>query len=287
MRRDLTEREILFHQLNPPKPTLAESLENAALREYEPNWKIPTVYERDFCFSTLLLQSAVFRPAIGPRASGLHMKLIPTAKSTATSTRDVVRLSGEELRQDDESLLLAIIKRLKGQSLDRAQNLSIQFKPRVFVREDLNWPDSGVSTAKLMDCIRRLKKTHLDIRYAFGGEHTVSFISDYEAPKGKDWTIHVAPRLAQMFAGKTTFLRVDTRQLLDEGLQTWLFGLVNASPWKRPMPVSELQSLAGDTKPQKKFVYRLKATLQVLLSKGVITEFSVQGGLVTIVRADT
>lgn len=242
---------------------------------------LPKLYSRDFGFSTALLKSAVFRPAIGARQT--YTEDAPLTVQCASG--DTVQLVGSELRQDDQTVLLAIIKMKQGRTLARSGTSSVKFVPRAFARDVLGWPDAGSSVEKLMDCVRRLKHTHIRMTYARGGEGTLSFVADYEAPKGGEWEVYLSPRLVEMFAGQTTYLNVEKRRSLREGLQTWLFGLVNADSCSEPFELASLRALAGaEGTAQKKFNANLRAALEVLLERQTIDGFEIDRKAVRIKR---
>lgn len=237
---------------------------------------MPKLFSRDFAFSPILLKSALFRSAErGARST--FTKEDPLMLTSAAG--DKITFLGEELRQDDQTVLLTFIKRVAGKSVES----SIALTPRKFVRE-LGWADSGASVEKLKASLKRLRAAYVLIEYAKGGEGTLGFVSDYETRGGEEWTVWLAPRLVILFAKQKTFLRVEERQSLKEGLQTWAFGFINASVCAEPFKLEEMREWAGSEATQKEFNRTLKVALEALVLAEVIVEFKMDRSAVRIVR---
>lgn len=237
---------------------------------------MPELFSRDFAFSPILLKSALFRSAERGFRATFTME-DPLMLTSAAG--DKITFLGEELRQDDQTVLLTFIKRVAGKSVES----SITLTPRKFVRE-LRWADSGASVEKLKASLRRLRSAYVLIEYAKGGEGTLGFVSDYEIRGGDEWTVWLAPRLVNLFAKQKTFLRVEERQALKEGLQTWAFGFINASVCAEPFPLENMRSWAGSEATQKEFNRALKTALEALVQAEVIVEFKIDRSAVKIVR---
>lgn len=248
--------------------------------QFDAETRLPKLYKRDYGLCPMLLKSAVFRPAIGARMT--YGKDTPLTIKAATG--DTLCLIGSELRQDDQTVLLAIIKEKAGTVLARSGTTSISFVPRAFCRDVLGWPDASTSVEKLLGCLRRLKDTYVRITYARGGEGTLSFVADYDAAKGQEWEVYLSPRLVEVFAKSTTYLNVEQRRGLREGLQTWAFGLINADACTEPFDLGELRELAGADCEQKKFNQSLRGALEVLQERGVIAGFEMGRKTVKVVR---
>lgn len=254
----------------------AAFVESAAnQRKRDDKLKVPDWHKRDTGFSPALLKSALFRCA----ERGARQMFTEEAPALFYSANnDKVTYTGEELRQDDLSVMLALIKLASGQNV----YAELLLTPRTFIRETLGWPDNGQSVAKLDKCLRRLKKASVHIYYASGGDGTLSFVSDHEM-LANGWKVWLAPRLLGLFAKQTTYLNVDDRRGL-VGLNAWLFGFINADPCSTPFKLEDLQVWSGSAKVQKEFNRDLRDSLQALQDSGLISEFDVGRKTVTIKR---
>lgn len=256
-----------------------EDTKSFAEKRDETEHRLPYLFKRDYAFSQLLLKSSLFRPATGSRAAGLKRQEVQTA------TADKVFLSGEELRQDDQTVLLAVLKEMQGKLVADSGATSYSFHPVPFARDVLGWPKSGQSTEKLLECIQRLKTSHLEIHYQKGGRGTLSFFADFDCPKGGEWKVYLSPKLLEMFERHaTTYLRIEEHRVLKEGLQTWLLGFINADSCADLFDVAEVQRLAGDARELKEFGRVLRKALEVLLDHGQIASFSLHRGKLRITR---
>lgn len=222
---------------------------------------MPELYTRDTAFSTALLKSALFRSTERGVRRTLRNAVI------ASAAGDEVTYSGEELRQDDQAVLLVFIKACAGELISS----EMRFSPRALVREELGWPDKGASVQRLGECLQRLKAARITIKYAKGGEGTLSFVSDYDMKPGQ-WSVWLAPRLLGLFAKQTTYLNVEARKGLT-GLSSWLFGFINADSCASAFELSSLREWAGSTAAQCHFNEALKTSLVALKEQGVIESY--------------
>lgn len=234
---------------------------------------MPELFARDTAFSTALLKSALFcSTERGARRTLLKAPI-------ASAAGDEVTYSGEELRQDDQAVLLAFIKACAGELISS----EMRFSPRALVREVLGWPDKGASVERLGECLKRLKTARVSIKYAKGGEGTLSFVSDYDMKPGQ-WSVWLAPRLLGLFAKQTTYLNVEARRGLT-GLSSWLFGFVNADSCTSAFNLADLRSWAGSTANQHHFNEALKASLLTLKLAGVIESYEMGRTRLKVVKS--
>jgi hypothetical protein len=178
---------------------------------------VPKLYKSSFALEPAMLKSALFRPAAGTRA------VFEQYTEVAVHGSHGMEYRGEELRQDDERVLMALLKLRAGELV----TAEARFVPRKFCREVLEWADSSDSVAKLKASIKRLHDARVRITYADGGENLYSFVSDAEL-HGDEWKVWLSPRLAQMFERSCTYVDMKTRLSLKDGLASWLYGFIKA-----------------------------------------------------------
>lgn len=132
--------------------------------------------------------------------------------------------TGEELRQDDETVWLQLIH------LARENGLAtpFQFTPYGFCKA-LHWPLTGQSYDRLDRCMTRLQATSLKITSSrLRNELSLSMLPRFQSKRRKDgdgglWTVRLHDELVILFSEfQYTQLEWQRRLTLPEGLATWL-----------------------------------------------------------------
>jgi hypothetical protein len=132
--------------------------------------------------------------------------------------------TGEELRQDDETVWLQLIH------LARENGLAtpFEFTPKKFC-EEISWSVNGQSYTHLEECMTRLQATSLKITSKrLGNAVSLSMLPGFKAKRIKNgegglWTVRMHDELVFLFA-EYQHTRVDwqCRITLSEGVATWL-----------------------------------------------------------------
>lgn len=238
---------------------------------------VPRLARDSLALSPFMLKSSLFSAVSqGPRvnfATYVELRAHPGYK---------VEFCGEELRQDDRMVLLALIK---ARSVGRTKLLSslaidlpIKFAPRRFCIKQLGWPDSSHSTKKLAACINRLKVARVRIYGERFGTHAFSLVS-YAALSPREWKVRLSEDLATIFSRPVTYLKQSVVADL-HGLDSWIYGYVSADRCDDDDGISRkhLRSLCGLTGySQNEFNRRLKLALKKLQELAVITGFKSSG----------
>ncbi len=136
-----------------------------------------------------------------------------------------ITYTGEELRQDDETVWLQLIHLARENGLSTA----FEFTPYSFCKA-INWPINGQSFDRLDKCMTRLHATSLKIASKrLGDEVSLSMLPGYTAKRRKNggdgglWRIRMHDELVFLFS-EFQYTRVEWQQrlALPEGLATWL-----------------------------------------------------------------
>jgi hypothetical protein len=254
---------------------MAESYAEKQHRAVRTLRKPKGIFDNALAFDTALLKSALFRAGTGTREVYATRAPVPAHGTTK------VYFTGEELRQDDQRVLLMLVKSRFGKPV----NDVIEFVPRTFVRDVLQWPDSGGSVKKLRSCIKRLKRASVDVEYFGGGEGSYSFVTDYEIEKRKNcWSIWLSSRLVDMFErARTTFIDEGKRLGLGDNFASWLYTFIKADACFAPIETAHLRAWSGlDSYEQKNFNRKLRAELEKLQAEGVVARFEIKGARLTL-----
>ena len=215
--------------------------------------------------------------------------------------------TGEELRQDDETVWLQLIH------LARQNGLAtpFQFTPYGFCKS-IGWSVTGQSYDRLDKCMTRLQATSLKISSErLGDEISLSMLPGYQAKRRKDgdgglWTVRMHDELVFLFS-EFQYTRVEwqRRLLLPEGLATWLHAYYASHREPYPVKVETLAVGAGlmsdlKTDPETddpasiaRYKERLRdvkklvvKALEALKATGFLADFEVTRKGLVIVRRD-
>jgi vacuolar-type H+-ATPase subunit E/Vma4 len=135
-----------------------------------------------------------------------------------------ITYTGEELRQDDETVWLQLIHLARENGLSTA----FSFTPKSFC-EAIRWTINGETYDRLDKCMTRLQATSLKISsQRLGDEVSLSMLPGYKANRRKDgdggvWTVRMHDELVFLFS-EFQYTRVEWQQrlALPVGLATWL-----------------------------------------------------------------
>ena len=158
-----------------------------------------------------------------------------------------INYTGEELRQDDETVWLQLIH------LARENGLAtpFQFTPYSFCKS-IRWPLTGQSYDRLDKCMTRLQATSLKIvSKRLGDEISLSMLPGFQSKRRKDgdgglWTVRMHDELVFLFS-EFQYTRVEWQQrlALPEGLATWLHAYYASSREPYDVKIETLAVGAG------------------------------------------
>jgi hypothetical protein len=202
-----------------------------------------------------------------------------------------VHYEGPELRQDDLAVLEGLI------SLTRDNELltePLRVKPAEFC-VSIGWSKSSSDKQKLLESITRMRKSDLHIvidSKNWGMFHLIGDIGESEDVDGNKaddggYNVCLSPTIRRLFAGGMTFLPLTDRQLLTDGLQTWLAGFLRA--WRNVdrFSVEDLYRYSGSKQKQvREFGRDLKDALKKLQAVGIIQGFESGRGWVEVTHKD-
>ena len=156
--------------------------------------------------------------------------------------------TGEELRQDDETVWLQLVHMAK-----EARSETVTFTPYSLLKT-LKWPLHGVSYTRLLATLRRLMGTVLEVySQRFDKGVSTKLIANFEYAKDHDkpWKVKVFSeddKLLFLF-DNLYYSRIDweMRLALPEGAATWLQGFLTSHKTPHGHKVETLAKGAGLT----------------------------------------
>jgi plasmid replication initiation protein len=204
-----------------------------------------------------------------------------------------ITYTGEELRQDDETVWLQLIQIAKSQPVGAL----VRFTAHSFVKA-LGWPIKGDSYARLRGCLTRMQATSLQVvskRLGTNRAKAMSMIPVFEWQDKETelplthYEVQLAEPLVELY-GKGYFTRVEWAQRLDlpDGLPTWLHGYFASHETPYPIKLETIRAGAGLTTRKTTHLRELvKAALDELKRVKFIKDWAISGpdeDLVTVER---
>jgi len=196
---------------------------------------------------------------------------------------------GEELRQDDESVLLELTYRMAG----RGRTAELAFDPLEFVKA-LGWDsghvvknDSGerapYSVYRLKACIERLRGTSLrlfdkynELRWSTGLVQEAFYLGP--------WKVQMSGTLLDMLVASATAINIRIRKLLHEGLETWLYGHLCANDCSRPFRIQTLRNASGSKASLPEFGRAVRDALNRIKDVEGVLDFTPSRGKVFVCK---
>jgi len=205
-----------------------------------------------------------------------------------TTNGGSIEYCGPELHQEDESVLFGLVKLAQGMdeaALADPKN-AITFAATTFCKL-IGWSDNDTNPKRLEQSLLRLRGAILVLRRGKGDLEegtTVGIVKDINW-KGVRKTVQLDPRIVGLFKGHVTYLNMEKRKLLTEGLQTWLYGLVCANNCAVPFTLEKLHNASGSkANSMKEFGRSVREALTKMVAVGVIKSFKTERGAIHITK---
>jgi hypothetical protein len=198
-----------------------------------------------------------------------------------------ISFTGEELRQNDESVWLQLIHLAKEVPIGRPVEFTAYSMVKA-LRLTKSKPNPG-HIERLCESLRRMQATSLAIhskRLARGV--SLSMIPKFEwqdeatGERLPKWRVFVAPELVELFGDvHFTHLQWEQRLALPSGLATWMHGYLASHREPLPIKLSTLQRGCGcGTDNPRKFKQLVSIALSELERVGFLKRSAIRGELV-------
>jgi hypothetical protein len=254
-------------------------VQQEARQEYLPFWP-----DEMRCLPNEVLRSALFtaRNRKQPRENLKNATIYMIGSGKITYT-------GEELRQDDETVWLQLVHLAKEQEA----GTFFEFTPYAFCKA-VHWPLKGQSYTRLLATLTRMQATSLKV-YSNRLKKGVSlsmipgfeYQDDETGGKLPRWRVQIAPGLVELF-GDVHFSRMEWEQRLElpVGLATWLHGYLASHKEPYPIKIETIKKGAGLTTEDKSHLIGIvEAALQALEDVKFLSDWSIDDDLVSVTRA--
>ncbi len=230
----------------------------------------------------VLARSALFN-ARRPNTPREMVKKLPISSVADVS----IRYTGEELRQDDETVLLQLIHLTQHQPFGE----DIQFTAYSFLKL-IKWPNNGHYHHKLHTIIDRLNATGITISMkgcVYGGSLVSNFVylDEITHEKRKEWLVCLDPKIINLFQS-SGYCRITwvQRAALKKPLAQWLQAYYATHKKPYPVKIETIRDLSGSkTLALKSFRETLKKALDELVKVDFLTSYLIdEQGLVHVKR---
>lgn len=212
-------------------------------------------------------------------------------KVTTLANIDII-YKGEELRQDDMSVLLTIFHLARQRPL--SANEPVEFTAYSFLKE-VGWTVNGQEYKHLQECFDRLSANQVKV-LADGGKagYAGSLVRSFEwrdsnGQSLSKWKVWLEPKIAGLFTQDSfTLMEWADRKKIGQRapLALWLHSFLSTHREPIPLSVQKYRELSGTKeKSLAGFRMRLKAAFNKLKECGIIESFELKNDLVYVTRS--
>lgn len=193
-----------------------------------------------------------------------------------------VRYTGQELRQDDETVWLQVLHLCRTEKLGTTIGVR-----RLAFLESIKWSPTKANYERLHSCLDRLSATNIEVKSKrLKSRVAVSLIRKYKLDdESKLMLIEIEPEVHALFDDCYTLCEWDQRQSLPSGLTTWMHAYFASHEKPFPIKIETLTSGAGVHFTAKADAKRsIKKALEKLVEIEFLVRFKIEKDLVSVVR---
>jgi TrfA protein len=195
-----------------------------------------------------------------------------------------IKYTGEELRQDDETVWLQILHFAKEKPLEDI----IEFTAYSILKS-MGWPTTAFYYKKLEDSLNRMSATNVVIESErLGKACGVSIIRKYEkSGDGTLWRVWIEREMKHLFDGNFyTLTEWEQRLALPTGLATWLHAYLASHKKPYDIKIETIVHGSGLTTVEKKHATeKIKNALKNLEAVGFLKSWKIEDGKISVQRS--
>jgi len=262
-----------------------KALAKTNLKKVEPSVEIiqlPIWSETIRGFPNVIARSALFNARRQNTPRNMVKNLLV---STVMDVR--IEYTGEELRQDDQTVLMQLIQLTQWQDLDDY----VVFTAYSFLKS-IGWPTTSHYYNKLLTVIKRLNATGVTVAaggYVYCGSliRYFAYLDEITHEKVQEWKVGLEPKIIKLFEGNAyCHIAWDQRTTLKKPLAQWLQAYYATHKEPYPVKIETIRDLSGSKSLLlKKFKQTLKSALDELLSVDFLKSYRIgEDGLVYVER---
>lgn len=237
-----------------------------------------------------LVRSALF--SVG----GKHERRAFMKETIASFPGTELAYTGEELRMDDQDVLMQLFHLARGAIVDQHSwdtGIQLEFSGHTFLME-LGWQTNAVGYTKLKNSLARLQSGSLAVvrvakgrKKTFQGQIIRKFVISEDVSSRQQWHVWLEPEIMSMFIN---FLELEwpARARLSRSISKWLHSLISGEPNERVFMIAEdlLMQLTGSRAASvRKFRQTLKEGLTELIETKAIHDWKLDKGVLYVAKA--
>ena len=194
-----------------------------------------------------------------------------------------IKYTGEELRQDDETVWLQVLHLAMEHPLEDLMEFSAYS-----ILKSLGWPTTVFYYKKLEECLNRMAATNVVIESKrLGKSCAVSVIRKYEkSENGKIWRVWIEKEMRALFDNNCyTLTEWEQRLALPVGIATWLHAYLASHKKPYDIKIETIVLGAGLTMSEKKHATeQIKKALKNLEDVGFLKSWEIENGKICVQR---
>jgi hypothetical protein len=248
--------------------------------------QLPLWDERNRGIPVTFVRSALF--SVG----GKNTRKMLSKHTIASQPGEKLIYNGEELRTDDEDVLIALFHLARGSAVHPSEGVAVRFSGHAMLRE-LEWKVSKEGYERLKNCLTRMQNGSLQSirkvgtrRLMYSGQVIRKFVVDLTQTK-QQWCVWLEPEICRLFEPGYAELSWSERLRLSRPLARWLHSFMSTvSPEVIFIaPETALLVLSGSgASTMPKFRQLLKESLKELQAKELIFDWKLAEGHLYVAR---
>lgn len=261
-----------------PPPSSAGELVNTV--------QMPLWDEKNRGLPVTFAKSALF--SVGGKRERRRLEKLPIA-STPNAT---LVYTGEELRTDDEDVLIQLFHLARGSSVDPNEGISIRFSGHQMLRE-LGWKVSQEGYERLKACLTRMQNGSLHQTWkvqrrkmVYAGNIIRKWVLAEGGPRQQQWCVWLEPEICGLFDPMALLdwnERTRVSKPISRWLHTFMAPVAKTDVFVAPEKVIlKLSGSAASTMP--KFRQLLKEALKEMEEAGLIYGWKLWDGYLYVAR---
>lgn len=249
--------------------------------------QMPLWDERSRGLPTTFARSALFSVGAKSKRKVLHKHPI------AASPGAKLEYSGEELRTDDEDVLIQLFHLARGSNVDPKEGIALRFSGHAMLRE-LNWKVSQEGYDRLKESLERMQKGTLAStwtvkrrRMVYSGQILRKFVLE-EGKTRQQWCVWLEPEIRRLFDPDYALLSWSDRIKMRRPIARWLHSFMATVSTDQVFvaPEATIRELSGSTaSTAAKFRQSMKDALSDMRKVGVIHDWKIADDFVYVARS--
>ncbi|WOB11215.1 plasmid replication initiator TrfA [Piscinibacter gummiphilus] len=249
--------------------------------------QMPLWDERNRGLPVTFAKSALF--SVGGKRERRRLDKLPIASEGETA----MVYTGEELRTDDEDVLIQLFHLARGSSVDRNEGISVRFSGHQMLRE-LDWKVSKEGYERLKACLTRMQNGSLHQTWKVKNRKMVyaaniirKWVLAEGGPKQQQWCVWLEPEIRHLFDPNYALLDWNERMSVSKPIARWLHAFMApvAKSEVFVAPEEVIRKLSGSTaSTMPKFRQSLKEALKEMEHARLIFSWKLWDGYLYVAR---